>query len=138
MRRHGWVAGCLAVVLTGCGGSGGEGAARFQGFNPGRAPDSLRHGEMIYNTYCISCHGRHATGQGLGPPLLDTLYAPQRMSDNAIYQAVERGVNQTHWHYGAMPKLQRVGRADVGEIIAYLRWLQGRANPPVAPAPGGR
>jgi len=136
VRPRGW--GWLAVVLAACGGSSGEGATLFQSFNPGRTPDSLRRGETIYNTYCISCHGRHATGQGLGPPLLDTLYAHARMSDEAIHQAVERGVNQTHWHYGAMPKIQRVGRADVGEIIPYLRWLQGRANPPAAPASGGR
>jgi mono/diheme cytochrome c family protein len=138
VRSRGWAVVWLVAMLAGCGGSSGEGAAAFQNFNPGTTPDSLRQGATIFNTYCISCHGRHATGQGLGPPLLDTLYAPDRLPDEAIYQAVELGVNQNHWHYGAMPKIQRLGRSEVGEIIPYLRWLQRRATPPAAPAPGGR
>ena len=138
MKAGPGVVSLCAALLAGCGGSGGEGAAAFAAFNPGPAPDSLRHGEAIFNTYCISCHGRHATGQGLGPPLLDTLYRPAQLPEEAIYNAVERGVNQNHWHYGAMPKIHRVGRGEVAEIIAYLRWLQQRVGPAAAPAPGGR
>jgi hypothetical protein len=75
----------------------------------------------------------------LGPPLLDTLYTPGRLADEAIYTAVERGVNQQNWHYGAMPKNQRIGRAEVSEIIPYIRWFQERAGLGAAVAgPGGR
>jgi mono/diheme cytochrome c family protein len=127
-----------AVVLAGCGGST-EGPAAFRNFNPGPTPEALRHGERIFNTYCISCHGRHGKGEGLGPPLLDTLYAPGRLADEAIYNAVERGMNQTYWHYGAMPKNQRIGRAEVSEIIPYIRWVQERAGlGDSTSSPGGR
>ena len=137
MSRRDRTAFALAALLAGCCGSGDEASAYLR-FKPGPTPDSLRRGEVIYNTYCISCHGRLGTGQGLGPPLLDSLYHPARLPDEAIYQAVERGVSQKHWHYGAMPKIQRVARAEVAEIIPYLRWLQGRVEPPAAPASGGR
>jgi mono/diheme cytochrome c family protein len=117
----------LMLLLSGCD-SGGEGPVALRGFRPGPAPDSLAHGERIFNTYCSSCHGLHGTGQGLGPPLLDTLYLAGRLPDQAIYEAVERGVKQTHWNYGAMPKTPRVRRGDVEEIIPYLHWLQQRAG----------
>jgi mono/diheme cytochrome c family protein len=123
----GWLAPLALLALGGCGGTA-EGAAAFSSFNPGPTPEALRRGERIFNTYCMSCHGRHGTGEGLGPPLLDTLYAPGRMPDEAIYIAVERGVNQNHWHYGAMPKNPRIGRAEVSEIIPYIRWIQQRAG----------
>jgi mono/diheme cytochrome c family protein len=126
------------VVLAGCGGST-EGPAAFRTFNPGRTPEALQHGERLFNTYCMSCHGRHGKGEGLGPPLLDTLYAPGRLADEAIYQAVERGVNQKNWHFGAMPKNQRIGPAEVSEIVPYIRWVQGRAGlVNSAASPGGR
>lgn len=128
----------LGLLLIGCGGRSEEGASAFRGFDPGPAPDSLRRGQTLYNTYCISCHGLHGTGQGLGPPLLDTLYRPARMPDEAVYQAIERGVNQRYWHYGAMPKIQRVERGEVTQIIPYLRWLQRQVDPATATAPGGR
>jgi len=135
-RRNGWT--LAFVMLAGCGGSG-EGPAAFRNFNPGPTPEALRRGERLFNTYCISCHGRHGKGEGLGPPLLDTLYAAERLADQAIYDAVERGVNQKHWHYGAMPKNQRIGRPEVSEIIPYIRWIQERAGlGDAAPAQGGR
>jgi mono/diheme cytochrome c family protein len=132
------MAGAVLLVLAACGGSG-EAPAALRNFNPGPTPEAFRHGERIFNTYCMSCHGRHGTGEGLGPPLLDTLYGGGRLPDEAIYNAVERGVNQRHWHYGAMPKNPRLGRADVAEIIPYLRWVQQRAGlTEPAPSAGGR
>lgn len=140
MRRtlRGRLAGTVLLALVACGGQA-EGPIAFRNFNPGPTPEALRRGERIYNTYCMSCHGRHGKGEGLGPPLLDTLYAPARLPDEAIYIAVERGVNQNHWHYGAMPKNQRIGRPEVSQIIPYLRWVQQRAGlgEPAPPA-GGR
>lgn len=138
MRGLGVAAAIGVTLLAGCAGSD-EGPAALRGFNPGPTPEGLRRGERIFNTYCMSCHGRNGTGQGLGPPLLDTLYAPGRMPDEAVYTAVERGVNQTHWHYGAMPKNPRIGRAEMSEIIPYVRWLQQRAGlDGGVPAAGGR
>jgi mono/diheme cytochrome c family protein len=119
--------GLVGLVLgIGCGSS--DGAARFQDFHPGTAPTGLAQGERLYNTYCSSCHGYYGRGEGLGPPLLDTLYLPARLPDQAIRIAVEQGVSQRHWHYGAMPRVGRMGAAQVDQIIPYIRWLQQRAG----------
>jgi mono/diheme cytochrome c family protein len=115
------------VLLAACGGDTGA-SGPYQAFNPGPTPAELRHGEILYNSYCISCHGRHGKGEGLGPRLLDTLYTPARLSDEAIFGAVQNGANQKHWNFGAMPRVQRIGRSEVSEIIPYIRWFQQRAG----------
>lgn len=127
----------LAAAMLWCGGRSQEGAAAFAGFDPGTPPDSLRRGAQLFNSYCTSCHGVHGTGQGLGPPLLDTLYRPGRLPDEAIYRAVEQGVKSRHWHYGAMPPIKRVNRAELDLIVPYVRWLQGRVAPASRDTLGG-
>jgi mono/diheme cytochrome c family protein len=96
-------------------------------FNPGPTPPEVHRGEVVFNTFCMSCHGRHGRGEGLGPALLDTLFAPSRVSEEAFYQAIKQGVSQTHYDYGAMPPVKPVGRADATEVFRYVRWLQDRA-----------
>lgn len=128
----------LTLLLAACDGAS-AGGGPYQAFNPGPTPPELKHGEVLFNTYCISCHGRYGRGEGLGPRLLDTLYVPSRMPDDAIYAAVERGVNRKHWNFGAMPKVQRIGRAETSEIIPYIRWFQQRAGlADSAPRTGGQ
>jgi mono/diheme cytochrome c family protein len=126
-RRRWWGAAWIAAGLLACDGTS-AGSAPYQAFDPGPTPAGLHRGEVLYNSYCISCHGRNGRGEGLGPRLLDTLYSPARLPDEAIYAAVQNGVNRKHWNFGAMPKVQRVGRAEVGEIVPYIRWLQQRAG----------
>lgn len=119
----------LILALAGCGGGGGDGGPpAFRLFNPGKAPAELSQGERLFNTYCASCHGYYAKGEGLGPSLLDTLYLAPRMADAAIELAITNGVPQTHWRYGAMPKVARVGPAELRDLIPYVRWLQQRAG----------
>jgi mono/diheme cytochrome c family protein len=119
----------LALGLAACGGGGNEGGPpAFRMFNPGKAPAELAQGERLFNTYCTSCHGYYGKGEGLGPSLLDTLYLAPRLPDAAIENAVTNGVPQTHWRYGAMPKVARVGPAELRDIVPYVRWLQQRAD----------
>jgi mono/diheme cytochrome c family protein len=120
------VAAIAAALLLACGGSG-EGSGPYMSFNPGPTPPEAHRGEVVYNTFCMSCHGRYGRGEGLGPALLDTIFAPTRVSEAAFYQAVERGVPQTNYHYGAMPPLKPVTRADATEVFRYVRWLQEKA-----------
>jgi len=123
------VAGILLLGSPGCDSGAAGGAAGFRrDFNPGPAPAEMHRGEVVFNSYCISCHGLFGTGQGLGPPLLDTLYLPDRLPDQAFHDAVERGVRQRHWHFGAMPPIKRLERNDVDQIIGYVRWLQQRSG----------
>jgi len=41
--------------------------------------------------------------------------------------AVKNGVRQHHWPFGSMPPIPGVSKAEVSQIIAYVRTLQ-RAN----------
>jgi mono/diheme cytochrome c family protein len=116
------------LLMLGCGGEARGSDAAFRRFNPGPAPQELHQGEVLYNTYCLSCHGLHGRGEGLGPPLLDSLYAPARLPDEAIFTAVERGVNQHNFHFGAMPPVKRLGRTEAEPVVGYVRWLQRRAG----------
>lgn len=118
----------LIAVLAACSTGGEGGPEAFRLFNPGKAPPELSQGERLFNTYCTSCHGYYGKGEGLGPALLDTLYLAPRLPDASIENAVLFGMPQTHWRFGAMPKVARVGPADLREIIPYMRWLQQRAG----------
>ena len=117
----------LLLLLAACDSGGQGGPAQFQRFNPGPAPAELAQGERLFNTYCTSCHGFYGKDEGLGPALLDTLYLAPRLADASIEQAILNGVPQTHWHFGAMPKVARVGPPEIQQVIPYVRWLQARA-----------
>jgi mono/diheme cytochrome c family protein len=118
-------AGILLLPLLGaCGAQGSGVRARYQDFNPGKAPAEYHQGEMIFNTYCMSCHGLYGRGEGLGPALLDTLYRPDRLTDDAVLAAVERGVSQHNFHFGAMPPVKRITPAEAQLVLGYVRWLQ--------------
>ena len=121
---RGW-SGCLiATTLLACGGSSGGGSVQMAAFTPARAPAELQRGAALYGSYCASCHGAFGKGQGLGPPLLDTLFLSARITDSQMSSAILAGSPQRHWNYGAMPPVGRVDSADVPQIVAYVRWLQ--------------
>lgn len=126
--RTGALALLLLTGLSGCGGDAGASSGRWSGFNPGSAPAEIHRGEVVFNTYCISCHGLHGIGApGAGPALLDTLFAPARLSDEAITNAMDRGVSQRYFNFGGMPPVQRLTREDAAQVVGYVRWLQQRA-----------
>jgi mono/diheme cytochrome c family protein len=124
-----WAVAGGAVALTlvlACRGSG-NGSGPYASFNPGPTPPELRRGEAVFNTFCMSCHGRHGRGEGLGPALLDPRLGATRLSEDAFYRAIEQGIPQTHYHYGAMPAVKPVKRMDATQVYHYVRWLQARA-----------
>ncbi len=126
----------LGLVLAACGGGSG-GSAAMAAFNPGSTPAELQRGAALYGSYCASCHGALGKGQGLGPPLLDTLFLVSRVTDSAMTAAVVRGAPQRRFHYGAMPPVARVDTAEVPQVVAYVRWLQERYHGPAAGASQG-
>jgi cytochrome c len=119
-----------SVGLPGCGGDVGASSGRWSGFNPGPVPAEVHRGEVVFNTFCISCHGLHGTGiVKAGPALLDTLFGPAQVSDDAMISAMDRGASQRNFSFGAMPPVQRLSREDAVQVVNYVRWLQRRANP---------
>ncbi|GAB5470536.1 MAG: hypothetical protein Kilf2KO_35660 [Rhodospirillales bacterium] len=84
-------------------------------------------GEAHFQEDCAVCHGRYALGTDRGPPLIHRIYQPSHHGDRAFRLAVRQGVRAHHWKFGDMPAMSGLSRADVAEIIAYVRELQ-RAN----------
>jgi mono/diheme cytochrome c family protein len=87
-------------------------------------PDSLADGRASFETFCIECHGPAATGSEKGPPLVNRVYHPGHHADPAFFLAPVQGVRAHHWRFGDMPPVEGITRDQVGDIIAYVRWLQ--------------
>ena len=89
---------------------------------------SLARGEMLYNTYCIVCHG--PTGHSDGtvvpkfvPPPDITQPATQQRSDGYIYAMIKQG-------RGIMPRYGDKIRdpVDRWDVVNYVRKLQEQAQ----------
>jgi mono/diheme cytochrome c family protein len=87
-------------------------------------PANLAPGEASFEANCAVCHGTRALGTEQGPPLVHIIYEPAHHSDFAFYMAAERGVRAHHWNFGDMPAIPWVTREEVGQITAYIRFLQ--------------
>jgi mono/diheme cytochrome c family protein len=87
-------------------------------------PANLAPGETAFNANCAVCHGTRALGTEQGPPLVHIIYEPAHHSDLAFYLAAERGVRAHHWNFGDMPAIPWITREEVGQIVAYIRFLQ--------------
>lgn len=81
-----------------------------------------RQGEVMYNTYCVSCHGRDRNGDELGNPSLVGLKS--RMSEADVLNRIKHGG-------GKMPAFASVvnDKAKEQAILAYL-FEQESANRP--------
>ncbi len=112
------------MVLGGCDSpSGGDRVA-----TPAPRAAEAGHGKALFEANCAQCHGADMRGTAKGPPLLHPYYRPAHHADLAFYWAVEKGVRQHHWHFGDMPPVPGLSRADVTDIIAYVRQSQRAAG----------
>ena len=104
--------------------------ALFYLSTPATAVDSPKDkaGEELYNKNCSLCHGTKGVGTAMGPPLVHKIYEPNHHGDASFHMAVQRGVRAHHWKFGNMPPLTGVERAEVDEIIKYIRALQREAG----------
>jgi mono/diheme cytochrome c family protein len=95
---------------------------------PATFTDQEKTGKRAYDAVCADCHGVNAQGtQGVAPPLVHRIYEPSHHGEMAFLLAAQNGVRAHHWTFGNMPAIEGVTRADVMNIVSYVRALQ-RAN----------
>ena len=97
---------------------------------------SLKNGEMLYQRYCITCHGPggHADGPVAGPPfgtgpfgLVFPIGGPNSVApaftDGHIYTTITLGRNR-------MPSYKRIPPEDRWDIINFVRDLNRQGGRP--------
>lgn len=89
-----------------------------------QVPFSLGLGQQKFESNCASCHGVQAKGTDSGPPLLHAYYKPSHHDDRAFYSAILNGSTQHHWNFGNMLPVPGVGKKEIPQIVAYVRWMQ--------------
>jgi mono/diheme cytochrome c family protein len=102
--------------------------------NPFKGDEAaMARGKVVFETYCVPCHGPAATGDGLvvqhGFPAPPTLLRARtrNMADAQIFDIISNGV-------GSMPSYAaQVSREDRWKAILHVRMLQN-APPPSAPS----
>jgi mono/diheme cytochrome c family protein len=92
---------------------------------PVQLSDQEQMGNRAYDAVCAACHGVNAQGQeGVAPPLVHRIYEPNHHGDMAFVLAAQNGVRAHHWKFGDMPPVEGVTKADVLNIVTYVRALQ--------------
>jgi mono/diheme cytochrome c family protein len=95
---------------------------------PAGLSNTAKIGKSKFDANCAACHGVNAVGQnGIAPPLVHKIYEPSHHGDESFQRAVAMGTPSHHWKFGDMPPVEGLNRADVAEIVDYVRELQ-RAN----------
>ena len=106
---------------------------RFLGSTPNeglvkvRVPDlspQAQMGKVAFDANCAACHGANGAGTDQGPPFVHDIYNPGHHADAAFLFAAERGVQRHHWNFGDMPAQHQVSRAELADIVRYVRELQ--------------
>ncbi len=88
---------------------------------------SAQMGERFFVAKCAQCHGENALGSENGPPLIHRIYEPSHHGDEAFQRAAALGTRSHHWRFGDMPPVDGITRAEVAQIVDYIRETQ-RAN----------
>jgi mono/diheme cytochrome c family protein len=114
IRLAGALLASVTLLLTACGGGSGGST------DPVARGDALFHGSGT----CATCHGADLNGTSMGPSFLQALYAPSRLTDRAVHDAVANGMQPTNWSFGPMPALTHLDDDDVDAILAYIRQIQ--------------
>ncbi len=102
-----------------------EGDAMVAVLVPASFSEQEQMGQRAFEVACAECHGTNAQGrQDIAPPLVHKIYEPSHHGDAAFLLAAQNGVRAHHWRFGDMPPVQGVTRAEVLDIVAYVRALQ--------------
>jgi mono/diheme cytochrome c family protein len=112
---------------------------------PATAPDlaRARRGAIVFDRFCVSCHGIHGDGRGYSSPYLDP--APRDFTrgifkwrstpsdslptDADLVRTITRGLNHTN-----MPSWAPLGERAVRDVVDYVktfspRWLRESPGP---------
>jgi disulfide bond formation protein DsbB len=86
------------------------------------------HGETVYSSTCVACHGPDAEGiPGLGLPLVDSEFV-QSMTDAELIAFIKTGRPASDGTTGvAMPPKggnPSLTDQDLADVVAFLRTLQ--------------
>jgi putative heme-binding domain-containing protein len=91
-------------------------------------PQAVEEGRAIYEQYCTACHGKDGAAGELGPALGAPARRYLQRTDQAIFDAILKGIAGTK-----MPPTP-VSETDAWKIATYILALRGTAID--APAPG--
>ena len=100
-----------------------------------RTSESINRGKVVYETYCLVCHGESGHGNGpisseaggpfIGIKSLVTADA-NRLSDGALFGVI---VNAQGMGRALMPRYgDKIRGTDVWDLVNYVRTLQGLAR----------
>ena len=82
-------------------------------------------GQRVFLAKCAACHGDTAGGRnGAGPPLIHKIYEPSHHADLTFFRAAELGVRAHHWKFGDMAPVEGITRAEVADVVAFIRAVQ--------------
>ena len=100
-----------------------------------RTSESLNHGQFLYQTYCLVCHGERGKGDGpisalAGGPFPGvrnlTDDAARKRTDGYLYAVI---VNAQAMGRGLMPHYgEKVRGTDRWDVVNYVRSLQQQAR----------
>jgi mono/diheme cytochrome c family protein len=95
---------------------------------------SLKNGEVLFNRYCVACHGPNGHGDGTvaGPPfgtgpfgLVLPVGGPasvvKAFSDGHIYSTITLG-------RGRMPSYRRIPADERWDLVNYIREINGQGG----------
>lgn len=87
-----------------------------------KALSTLAKGHQILASNCAACHGIDAKGSERAPNIADSPHIRQ-LSDTEVSRIIGNGISGT-----GMPAFRSLSNAQVHELVAYLRSLEGTTN----------
>jgi putative heme-binding domain-containing protein len=96
--------------------------AQQQASGSRQAARSQRHssGQQLFATTCAACHGLDGMGSERAPNIVANPQV-QKLSAAEMFRIISTGVPET-----GMPGFQRLGKAAITSLVAYLKNLQGK------------
>jgi cytochrome c oxidase cbb3-type subunit III len=84
-------------------------------------PRSIVKGKSIFELRCATCHGLDGLGGEHAPDIVRRP-AVRTLSDEALFNLLHDGIPQQ-----GMPGFSDLGEGDIGAVMGYLRFLQGKS-----------